>query len=244
LSREGDALPPIGGREVGEGGEMSLDDLFNFVETLRREAIGEPKWFPSRQVYEFQDHSTKVVAVLELIRAAQGVKALDVLRRNGLFIDFGMTMRGVNDAIGEVYFLLEQFPRTSANVDQFMKAFFESNIDEYLSTKTLPVSTRKNRSARVRYLKGTHDQETYDRLEIVFKTFSGYVHANYAHIMEIFGGRARDFNLRGVPSLREQELRAEHVELAARSVLHAAAFIAEKVGLAELHRDIVESFGP
>jgi hypothetical protein len=123
-----------------------------------------------------------------------------------------------------------------------VKAFFESNIDEYLSSETPPVPTKKIRSARVRHLAGSHDQVTHDRLERIFKTFSGYAHANYAHIMEIFGGPARDFNLNGVPSREEQAKRAEHVELAANSVMYAAAFIAEKLGLAELHGRIVGTF--
>jgi hypothetical protein len=92
--------------------KMSLDDLFSLVETLRREVIGEPKWLPSKGVYAYQDQSPHVVAALKLVRAAQGVKALEVLRRNGLFIDFGTTMRGVNDAVAEVFFVLEDYPKS------------------------------------------------------------------------------------------------------------------------------------
>jgi hypothetical protein len=218
---------------------LTLDDLFQLVETLRREAIGDPTWLPSKRVYEYRERSAKVVAILKLIRAAQGIKALDVLRRSGLFIDFGATLRCVNDAVSEVYFLLETFPSSSKNVDQFVKAFFESNIDDYLRSETPPVPTKKIRSAGVRYLRGQHDQELSDRLERLFKTFSGYVHANYAHIMEIFGGHGPSFNLHGVSSPEQQAMRAEHVKLAANSVLYAAAFIAERLDLSDLHSRIV-----
>jgi hypothetical protein len=221
---------------------MSLGDLFNLVETLRMKAIGEPTWMPLKGVFEYQDHSAKVVAILKLMRAAQGVKALEVLCRNGLFIDLGMTTRGVNDSVEEIYFLLEEFPISSTNVDQFVKAFFESNIEEYLTGTTHSVATKKIRSARVRYLAGAHDQATHDLVERIFKTFSGYVHANYAHIMEIYGGPSRDFNLGGVPSIEQRAMREEHVRLFASSVLHAAAFICEKLKLAELHGRIVQSF--
>jgi hypothetical protein len=107
---------------------MNLGQLFILAERLRKEAIGEPLWIEEKAVYEYQEHSAKVVAVLKITRAAQGVSALNLLCRSGLFIDFGVIIRCVNDCAAEVYFLLEEFPKTSDNVDQFVKLFFESTI--------------------------------------------------------------------------------------------------------------------
>ena len=53
---------------------MKLNQLFNFVERLRKEAIGEPRWIVEKEVYEYLEGSAKTVAVLKLIRAAQGVE--------------------------------------------------------------------------------------------------------------------------------------------------------------------------
>jgi hypothetical protein len=55
-------------------------------------------------------------------------------------------------------------------------------------------------------------------------------------------GGTCDFNLSGVPSPRQRQMRMAHVVLAANSVLHAAAFIAHTFGLADLHHDIVQEF--
>jgi hypothetical protein len=126
---------------------MDLDQLFILVERLRKEAIGEPKWIAEKSVYEYRDHSARVVSVLKVVRAAQGAKALDVLCRSGLFIDFGAIIRCVYECEAEAYFLLEDFPNTSNNVDKFVKAFFENTIDGYLSTETPAVPTAKIRSA-------------------------------------------------------------------------------------------------
>jgi hypothetical protein len=221
---------------------VNLDQLSMFAERLRKEAIGEPRWIKEKGVFEYSDHSTKVVAVLKMTRAAQGVHALDLLCRNGFFIDFGVIMRCVHDCEAEIYFLLEEYPRTSSKVDQFVASFFESTIDGYLSMETHPASTQKIRNAMVRVFKGDHDDETSTRLNNVFKTFSGYVHANYSHIMETYNGGALDFNLAGVPSAQQRQTRMEAVELAANSVLHAAAFIAHTVGLNKLHSEIVQSW--
>ncbi len=222
---------------------MNLDRLAILIENLRKEAIGEPQWIKEKQVYEYQDHSAKVAAVLKVTRAAHGVNALNLLCRAGLFIDFGVIIRCVNDCAEEAYFLLEEFPKTSGNVDQFVKAFFESTIDGYLSNETFPVQRKKIRSAVVRVLKGRHDEEIRITMENIYKTFCGYVHADYAHIMEVYNGGTRDFNLTGVPSSQQRQMRMEHVELAAGSVLHAAAFIALALGLKDLHRDIAQSLG-
>jgi hypothetical protein len=220
---------------------MRLDQLSLFAERLRKEAIGEPQWIEEKGVFEYSDHSAKVVAVLKMIRAAQGVHALDLLCRSGLFIDFGVIMRCVHDCEAEIYFLLEEFPKTSNTVDQFVNSFFESTIDGYLSMETHPVPTQKIRNAMVRVLKGRHDEETSARINNVFKTFSGYVHANYSHIMETYNGGARDFNLAGVASVQQRQMRMQHVELVAESVLHAAAFVAHTVGLNKLGNEIVPS---
>lgn len=219
---------------------MNLDRLFILVERLRKEAIGEPKWIEDKKVFEYQDHSAKVVAVLKITRAAQGVTALNLLCRSGLFIDFGVIIRCVNDCVAEAYFLLEEYPNSSVNVGQFVKSFFESTIDGFLSKEIPLVPTKKIRSAMVRVLKGRHDEGTRKIIDKIYKTFCGYVHADYAHIMEIYNGGTDDFNLTGVPSIQQRQMRMEHVELAANSVLNAAAFVAETLGLKDLCRDMVQ----
>jgi hypothetical protein len=113
---------------------------------------------------------------------------MELLRLSRLFIDMGMLTRGVFDAVEEVYFLLEKYPNTSPHVDQFTKAFFESNIHGYIYPSTDDVLKKHIRSARVRCLKGAHDQKTQDLLDRIFRAFSGYVHAKYAQVMEVYGG--------------------------------------------------------
>jgi hypothetical protein len=209
---------------------MSFEITLGLIERLRGEAIGNPQWVPTTSTYEYMAQSVKVVAVLKLIRAGHGVASMKLLRVNGLFIDMGMVTRGVFDAVEEVYFLLEKYPNASSHVDQFTKAFFESDINGYLYPATNDVLRKHIRSARVRCLKGAHDQKTQDLLDRIFRTFSGYVHAKYAQVMEVYGG-APDFNLSGVPSAAERLKRAEHVVLQANSVIHAALFAAGRFGL-------------
>jgi hypothetical protein len=221
----------LAGEFSESGGAMNLDQLNILVERLRKEAIGEPYKAEERDAFEYQDHSAKVVAVLKLVRAEHGVNAMNLLCRAGLFIDFGAIARCVYDCTEEVYFLLEEFPKASGNVDKFVKSFFANAIDGYLSNETPPMPRKKIRSAAVRVLKG--DEGTRTRMENVYKAFCGFVHANYSHIMEVYNGGTYVFNLSGVPSIKERQMRMEHVELAANSVLHAAAFISDTLGVTD-----------
>ena len=220
---------------------MTRDQLRSAVQPLRKAAIGEPIWSEQKRVFEYLEHSAKVVAILKIARATQGIAALDLLCQHGLFIDMGAIIRCVNDCTSEVYFLLEEYPQTSTHVDQFVKAFFESSIDGYLSTETPTVPTKKIRSAVVRTLKKRHDEQTSIIIQNIYKTFSGYVHANYAHIMEVYGGVPATFNLNGVPSRNQIMMRMEAVDLSANSVLHAATFAAQKLELTTLCRELVEN---
>jgi hypothetical protein len=216
-----------------------FDRLFLLIERLRKEAIGEPVRIQEKDAYEYQENSAKVVAVLKLVRAAHGIASIHLLCGAGLFIDFGAIVRCINDAVAEVYFLLEKYPETSTNVDRFVKAFFESTIDGYLFKETPAIESKKIRSATVRHLRGQHDDELTKLMERIYKTFCGYVHADYAHILEVYNGATHSFNLTGVPSARQGQKRMLHVVESAKSVMHAAAFTAHTLGLAdELYREI------
>ena len=186
---------------------MRFDQLFPLVERLRLEAIGNPEFVPETGAYVYREESVRVVAVLKTIRAAQGLNALKLLGEAGLFIDFAVTIRCISDCVEDVYFLMEDYPKASGNIEKFVKGFFESQItvDGYVSQTAPAVERSKIRAARVRYLHGQHDDATSKRLEKLYKTYSGYVHANRAEIMEIYGGPARNFNLSGIPSVAERQ---------------------------------------
>jgi len=219
---------------------MDYDQLFKLVERLRKEAIGVPQWIEKKQVYEYQEESAKVVAVLKLIRATHGITALAVLCRAGLFIDFGSILRGVHDAVSEIYFLLENYPQKTENQEQFIKGFFEGTIDGHLKAKTPMVPTQKIRSAMSRFIKGRHDHETREQIERVFKAFSSYVHSEYASTMEVYNGAEDDFNVTGVPSEKQKRMRMALVETAAVSVLHGAASLSGTLGLTGLNQEIMQ----
>ena len=218
---------------------MDLNILKSLTEKLRLEAIGEPEWVESKRVFEYSSQSIEVVTVLKVVRAVQGIHALDLLCRSGLFIDMGAIYRCVDDCNSEIYFLLENYPNQSNHVQKFVKAFFSTTIDSDLSAKTEYVLSKQIHNAVVRVISGMeHDDITRERMLRVYKTFSGYTHANYCYIMEMYGGISSDFNMAGVPSAKQQDIRMKMVEQAYLSVLYSLCFIAQKLKLNDLFREI------
>jgi hypothetical protein len=210
---------------------MDLDRAHILIESFRKELFGAPKWQEKKEAFEYEHKSIETVVILKLIRAAQGLTALDILCKAGLSIDLGASIRGIYDAVEEVYFLLESYPdKPSNHVEQFVQNFFENTADGYLDTTTHQVARDKIRNARVRILAGRHDDATQKLLERIYKTFCGYTHASYVHIMEIYNGQEDSFNLAGIPSVRKRRQWAEHVGLSCNAVLMAAAFTAQKRG--------------
>lgn len=228
------------------GRPMNLPRLFSIAERLRIEAIGDPSWIAEKETFEYTRRSVEVVAVLKAVRAAQGIKSLYLLCENGLFIDMGAIYRCVTDCEAEVYFLLEDYPNTSGTVGKFVKSFFETTMDGHLNTETEHVPTGKIHSAMVRVLTGLkQDEETKNMILRIYKTFCGYTHANYSHIMQVYGGVTPNlsFNIAGVPSVQQREMHMQLVKEASRSVLFSIGYIAKRLGLHGLHQEVLDFRG-
>jgi len=212
------------------------------AERLRTEAIGDPSWIPGKEAFEYEKQCVEVVTVLKVVRAAQGIKSLYILCENGLFIDMGAVYRCVSDCIAEVDFLLEKYPSTSGPVDKFVKSFFKTTINGHLNAETEHVPTRKIHSAVVRTLTGLkQDEETRTRILNIYKTFCGYTHANYSHIMQIYGGIAPNlcFNIAGVPSVQQREMHMQLVEQAYSAVLYSIEYVGKRLGLSKLYNEVL-----
>ncbi len=212
-----------------------------WTERLQKEAIGEPQ-FTDRQTFEYPEVTIEVVSILKLIRAVQSLKSLELLCINGLLIDMGAIYRCVDDCVSEIYFLLEKYPEKSGYVEKFIKNFSQTTIDQDHSLKTESVLTKKIHSAMARVLsQSENNHHVQKKIKGIYKAFSGYVHANYSHIMQIYGGRNGNlsFNLDGVPSQDQIMDHLQLVEQAEISIQHVIAFMADKFGQHELYSAVI-----
>ena len=156
----------------------------------------------------------------------------------------GAIYRCVGDCSAEVYFLLEEYPRQSSNVQKFLREFFAKTIDGHLTSNEEPVLTKKIHNAMVRSLTGNEQDERIKRsLTNVYKTFSGYTHAGYSHIMQMYGPKDNPtFNVSGIPSQSQRDMHMQLVIVieAYTSLFCEMAYVAKTFNLANLHREIMQ----
>ena len=154
----------------------------------------------------------------------------------------GAIYRCVGDCEAEIYFLLEDYPRQSSNVQKFLKEFFSKTIDGYLTTKEEPVQIKKIHSAMVRTLTcNEQDERVKQHITKIYKTFSGYTHAGYSHIMQMYGPLdSPTFNISGIESQSQRDMHMQLVVEAYKSLLYVMAHVANTLGLPELKHDIME----
>ena len=211
--------------------------------------IGEsPQWVDQRQVFEYPTVSVEVVAYLKAVRATQSLKSIRLLLEQGLVIDFYTIGRCIIDCVDEIYFLLETYPEVSETVEKFLKNFRESTIDGPLEegTDIVPSKKIRNASARVRAKEG---YITFDRskasLDRPYKIFSGYVHGQYSHIMEIYGGppNERSFKVEGITSDRRKADYLIWIGELDEMVILSMAFMAKQFNCEQVLREIIQHFG-
>jgi hypothetical protein len=225
---------------------MSISLLQSFVSVLQERVIGSPKWNKKKQAFIYEDQSLEVVVVLKLVRAVQGISASKILCEHGLFIDFGATQRNIYEAIYEAYFLLDGIDNPSSNVDKFIREFFSRTIDEHLTSEYHTVASKKILSGASRYMVDKEQQPHVRQLNLdIYKTFSGYIHSSYAHIMEMFGplGKEGTFNLSGIKHGKSIADRLQFIDASINACLYVTAYSALEFGEDGLFLDIIDILG-
>jgi hypothetical protein len=202
------------------------------------DTLDRPIW--DGQNFVYTDVTVKHVAYLKAVRAVSGLHALPVLYEHGLLIDGGTIVRCINEALSEIFFVLENYPTISSKVEAFIEHFLatQTGIDE---KEAHPVTSRKIHSAEARiFEEQLNFTDSMKMIRNVYETFSGYVHGQYPHIMEIYGGRPENlkFSTGGVLTVEKQRFYTQLIDATTTSTELAIAFIAFKLGMNDLFLDI------
>jgi hypothetical protein len=202
------------------------------------DTLDRPVWDGENFVYT---HVTvKHVAYLKAVRAVSSLHALPILYEHGLLIDGGTIVRCINEALSQIFFVLENYPTISGKVGGFIEHFLATpaSTDE---NETRPVVSRKIHSAEARiFEKQLNFTDSMKMIRNVYETFSGYVHSQYPHIMEIYGGRPENlkFSTSGVLSMEKQQFYTQLIDATITSTKVTIAFIAFKLGMNDLVLEI------
>ena len=210
--------------------------------------VGAPVFISDKQVVEFSTVSVEVVVYLKGVRAVQSLKSIRLLIENGLIIDFYTVGRCILDCVNEIYFLLEKYPEVSKTGEKFLQNFREATIDDLLEegTDVVPSKKIRNASARVKAEEGfTTSDEAKGRLDRPYKFFSGYVHSQYVHIMEIYGGYPSEWAFK-VEGLSSEKRKADYLVWIGEldeMVIHSLAFMANQFCCKQVLTEIFQHFG-
>jgi len=131
----------------------------------------------------------------------------------------------------------------SSKIERFIEHFLatEATTDE---KEAHPVASRKIHSAEARiFEEQLNFSDSMRKVRNVYETFSGYVHSQYPHIMEIYGGRPENlkFNTSGVLSLEKRRFYTQLIDATITSTELAIALIAFKLGMNDLFLEILQS---
>jgi len=193
------------------------------------DTLDRPVW--NGQNFLYKKVTVKHVAYLIAVRAVSSLHGLRVLYEHGLLIDGGTIVRCINEALSEIFFVLENYPTISSKVAKF--------IDHFLATQTStdekeahPIPSGKIHSAEARvFKKQLNFSDFMGRIRNVYETFSGYVHGQYPHIIEIYGGRPDNlkFSTSGVLSIEKRLSYTQVIDATITSTELSIAFIAFKL---------------
>lgn len=204
------------------------------------DTLDRPVW--DGQNFVYKTVTVRHVAYLKAVRAVSSLHALRVLYGHGLLIDGGTIVRCINEALSEIVFALENYPTISKKLERFIEHFLatQANTDE---KEAHPVASREIHSAEARVFgKQLNFSEVRRMIRNVYETFSGYVHGQYPHIMEIYGGRPENlkFSTSGVLIMEKRQFYTQLIDATITSTELVIAFGAFKLGMNDLFREILQ----
>lgn len=220
----------------------SIDHLERVIGVFEQE-LDKPERIHGAFVYK--SLTVKHVCLLKGVGIVSGLNALLVLFQAGYVTEMGVLIRTIGDCINDIYFLLERFPDKTPEVEKYIANFLSEDIGDLTivqdqEKKIHRTKARKIYASRARLL-SEHINFPVGR-EMVYKiysVYSGYVHAAYPNIMEMYGGRPpHKFHLRGMKGTSRIKDWEEILITFIRSATLVFGYMADKYDKVDLVQEI------
>ena len=165
---------------------------------------GAPPYFSFR--HEENEKTIELVIVLKSVKITSTLHACLALMIAGHVQEIMALLRIVEECGNDILFLM--MPDSNGNntdkQEEYLKSFFAEEFTDpgqvltsHQSRSSVPF--KKINAANAKTLgQATNESDAAKMGEITFKTLSGYVHAAYPQIMEMFGGPEMKFHMRGM----------------------------------------------
>ncbi|MCX8502210.1 MAG: hypothetical protein ORO03_11075 [Alphaproteobacteria bacterium] len=203
---------------------------------------GSMAWF------RYEKQSDVLLCFLKGVKLVSTLNAALVLLRQGYALEVGALCRMADDFCFEIMFMIKTLDGDKPSKDQerFFHEFFQEefeNPDHPLSSSQIrdSVPRRKIFAAFGQLAKEElNPSDAQTTLMTIHRTFSGYVHGAYPHIMEMYEGKSARFRMSGMSNTRrEAEWRVQLTMYVYRAIM-ASELVSRKLGLKDIERSIRE----
>jgi hypothetical protein len=198
------------------------------------------------ETFLYKEPNPVTFLVLKMARMVTALYAALTLAKEGLFEDAGAICCIIIECRHDIDFVMEglikdPFP---ADKQEVVDNFFDEKIqtpEEMLGTmKKPPTTPRKKIYPAIGCLLSPGNPDRPQRIaKVLEETFSGYVHASYPHIMEMYEGTRKEFRMSGIQM--RIPIFIKQVALNVHASLNQFAILAKALDLTDLRLQLLAS---
>lgn len=224
-----------------------LDEATALMEKAIEQFYSEldpPIYDISKQYYRYPKPTSLHFQFLKAVRIISGLNAYRCLLEKGYVQELGVLIRTIYDFMEEINYVQEAHESRTLTAGQkkIIDIFFRATpktTDELLkdTIKWSRVTKKEIFAAIGRFFSQfSRPERTQKIMQILHNTYSGYVHGDYLHIMELYSGR--EFHLRGMLNTpREDTFKQQYAMLVHRG-LNVFAMLALNFKLTTMSNDL------
>jgi hypothetical protein len=215
--------------------------------------VPRPKLVPHGirgEVFRYVEQSVFQALILKFARVITGLLSLDALLNRGLLQETGCIQRVLDEVTEDIYFLAASITngQPTERHQRYLRAFWEEQFpdpDNTMARQSKPDSIPRSKIAG--YVHSTllgpeaNNSQISDASHNVSSTYSGFIHARAAHVMDLYGGEPPQFHLRGMLGTPRMEDSVHDVWNYFYRGLMAGTVVAKAFGDADLVGQLFES---
>ncbi len=156
--------------------------------------------------YRYSEKTTKQAIVLKLARMVSGLRAARILLGHGFVQEQAAIERILGEIWEDILFLVIAILKKKDDPihERYLSAFYQEEVNEdgdlIESDQNRPMVPRKKIQAYIADFQSEalNPSDGIKLSKTVTKAYSGFVHAAYPHIMDMYGGRPPKFWLSGM----------------------------------------------
>lgn len=225
--------------------ERMVHELDECVHVLSQ-SFPQPGLVPRGDAFVFrhQNKSALLLMYLKAVKIASNNNAAMVLIRSGYVQETYALCRMIDEACDDILFMASpdgDDGQLSRDQLRFLEEFFQAEIEspgDPLSSAKRDRVPRRSIHAALSRMRGAESRNPSLDIAVgrtLHRTFSGFVHGAYVHVMELFEVPERRFHTRGlIGTLRIEECEDNHINYVYRSLgaVEAVSTLADRPDVA------------